>query len=73
MVKFDKIIILQIGFSAIEAVSNLKLMDVGVSKEDITVISMFIDIMQIITPVFVIKLISNTKPMNLYLKILPFK
>ncbi|VVC28216.1 Hypothetical protein CINCED_3A007453 [Cinara cedri] len=63
----------RIGFSAIEAVSNLKIMDAGVSKEDITVIAMFIDMIQIVIPFFITKYISGPKPMSLYMNILPIK
>lgn len=63
----------QIGFSAMEAVSTLKFIDAGVSKDDITIIAMVIDILKIFVPLTITKFTSGPKPMNLYMMLTPIR
>lgn len=51
-----------------DTVSNLKLIDAGVSKDDIMIISTGMYAVKCILPFFVTKLIMGPKPMSVYIK-----
>jgi len=52
---------------------NLKLIDVGVPKDNIMIIQTGMYVMQIIIPVIAVKYTTGPKPMSIYLNIIPFK
>lgn len=64
---------LQIGYAAMDTLSTLKLIDAGVSKDNITIIATLISTIQIILPLFVSKYTSGRKPMNLFLTLTPIR
>jgi len=66
-------VLLQIGYAAMDTLSTLKLIDAGVSKDNITIIATLISVVQIILPLFVTKYTSGLKPMNLFLTIAPIR
>ncbi|XP_022162906.1 acetyl-coenzyme A transporter 1-like [Myzus persicae] len=63
----------KIGYAATDNVSTLKLMDAGVSKEDLSIIDSVMSGVNIITPFIIGKYTSGPKPMSLFLKIVPFR
>ncbi|CAI6366795.1 unnamed protein product [Macrosiphum euphorbiae] len=63
----------RIGYTATDSVSNLKLIDAGVSKDDIMIITTALYIIKCIMPIFVSKYVTGPKPMTYFLKITPFR
>lgn len=63
----------KIGFSAVDVVSGLKIIDKGVPKDDIAMIGLLLIPLQIILPVLIAKYTSGPKPMNVYLKSIPYR
>ncbi|XP_060865229.1 acetyl-coenzyme A transporter 1-like [Metopolophium dirhodum] len=64
---------MKIGFSATDSVSKLKLIDAGVSKDDIMIITISMYIVKFIVPIVVSKYTSGTKPMSAYLNLMPIR
>lgn len=54
-----------------DGVSKLKLIDAGVPKDSIMLITIVTYAIQFIMPVFVSKYTTSSKPMSYYLKITP--
>jgi len=54
-------------------VSKLKLIDAGVSKDDIMIITISMYIVKFIVPIVVSKYTSGTKPMSAYLNLMPIR
>jgi len=54
-------------------VSKLKLIDAGVSKDDIMIITISMYIVKFIVPLAVSKYTSGTKPMSAYLNLMPIR
>jgi PAT family acetyl-CoA transporter-like MFS transporter 1 len=63
----------KIGFAATDNVSILKLIDAGVSKDDIMIINTAMFVIKAIIPLIVGKYTSGPKPMTIYLNIAPFR
>ncbi|XP_025193858.1 acetyl-coenzyme A transporter 1-like isoform X2 [Melanaphis sacchari] len=63
----------QIGFSPSERVVNLKLVDVGVPKDNIMIIQTGMYIIKIILPVIAAKYTAGPKPMSILLSLTPIK
>lgn len=59
---------MKIGFAAAENVSILKLIDAGISKDNIMIMHTAIYVVKIIIPLIVAKATSGPKPMCIYLK-----
>lgn len=53
--------------------SLLKLIDAGVSKNDIMVIHTAMYAVKMIIPIFVAKYTSGPKPLNVYLNVIPIR
>lgn len=53
--------------------SNLKLIDAGISKDDIMIITISMYIVKMIVPLIVSKYTSGTKPMSAYMKLMPIR
>ncbi|XP_025193547.1 acetyl-coenzyme A transporter 1-like, partial [Melanaphis sacchari] len=64
---------MKMGFSATDAVSNLKLIDAGISKDDILIITTSMYIVKMVVPLIVSKYTSGTKPMSAYMKLMPIR
>ncbi|XP_026823340.1 acetyl-coenzyme A transporter 1-like [Rhopalosiphum maidis] len=58
----------KIGFAATDSVSPLKLIDAGVSKDDMMIINTSMFVAKIILPLTIARHTSGPKPMSLYLK-----
>ncbi|CAH1724862.1 acetyl-coenzyme A transporter 1-like isoform X2 [Aphis gossypii] len=63
----------RIGFTATDSVSNLKLIDAGVSKDNIMIVTSALYIIKLIMPIFVSKFVTGPKPMSYFLKVTPFR
>jgi len=61
----------KIGYAVTDNVSTLKLVDAGVSKEDLSMIETVMSVINIIISFVIGKYTSGPKPMSLYLKIVP--
>lgn len=61
------------GFSGTDAASNLKLIDAGISKDDIMITVTGMYAVKFIMPIFVSKYITGPKPMDLYLTMTPIR
>ncbi|XP_060866175.1 acetyl-coenzyme A transporter 1-like isoform X1 [Metopolophium dirhodum] len=58
----------KVGFAATDSVSPLKLIDAGVSKDDMMIINTSIIAAKIILPLVIARYTSGPKPMSIYLK-----
>lgn len=58
----------KVGFAATDSVSPLKLIDAGVSKDDMMIINTSMYVAKIILPLIIARHTSGPKPMSLYLK-----
>ncbi|KAK0087157.1 hypothetical protein PV325_001670 [Microctonus aethiopoides] len=63
----------KIGFSACDAVTGLKLIDAGVPKEKLTLMAVPLIPLQIILPCAIAKYTSGPRPMDIYLKAMPYR
>lgn len=65
--------ILQIGFAATEHVSILKLVDAGITKDEIMVIHTALFVIKIFLPIIIAKYTSGPKAMSIYLNVTPVR
>lgn len=63
--------VLKIGFAASDSASTLKLIDAGLSKDDITIVDSALSVVKLIMPIALAKYTSGPKPMSVYLKFIP--
>ncbi|XP_025194189.1 acetyl-coenzyme A transporter 1-like [Melanaphis sacchari] len=63
----------KIGYAATDHVSTLKLIDAGVSKEDLSMINTVMSGVNIIISFVIGKYTSGPKPMSVYLKLVPYR
>ncbi|VVC28218.1 Major facilitator superfamily domain,Acetyl-coenzyme A transporter 1 [Cinara cedri] len=63
----------KIGFCATDNLPNLNLIDAGLPKENIMVITTICYAVKFTMPIFISKYTTGPKPMSYYLKITPFK
>lgn len=64
---------LQIGFAACDAVTGLKLVERGVPKEKLALIAVPLVPLQIILPLVISKYTAGPRPMDVYLKAIPYR
>lgn len=64
---------MQFGFAATANISILKLIDQGVSKDDIMIIRTVMFIVNIFIPLIVAKYTSGPKPLSIYLGVTPIR
>ncbi|VVC28221.1 Major facilitator superfamily domain,Acetyl-coenzyme A transporter 1 [Cinara cedri] len=62
-----------VGSSATDSVANLKLIDAGVSKDDIMLIITTMYILKIVVPLFLTKYTTGQKTISFYLILWPFR
>lgn len=60
------------GFS-VESAFQLKLIDAGVSRDDVMLINTLMQILRLFVPLFVSSYTSGPKPMSIYLNMTPFR
>lgn len=63
----------KIAFAACDAVTSLKLVDAGVPKDKLALLVVPLVPLQIILPLVISKYTTGPKPMNLYLKAIPYR
>lgn len=63
----------KIGFSACDAVTSLKLVDAGVPKEKFAMMAIPLVPLQIILPLALSKYTAGSRPMDVYIKALPYR
>lgn len=64
---------LQIGFSASDAVTGLKMVEAGIPKEKFALMALPMIPLQIVLPVFISRYTAGPKPMDIYLKAMPWR
>lgn len=63
----------KVAYTATDSISSLKLIDAGVSKDNIMIINSALYIIKCIIPIFVSKYVTGPKPMSYFLKITPYR
>lgn len=72
-IKVIFIFILQIGFSAADAVTGLKLVEEGVPKEHLALLAVPMVPLQIILPLIISKYTAGPQPLNIFYKAMPYR
>lgn len=72
-VKYFFVFILQIGFSAADAVTGLKLVEEGVPKEHLALLAVPMVPLQIILPLIISKYTAGPQPLNVFYKAMPYR
>lgn len=62
-----------IMFAACDAVSSLKLIETGLSKDTAALLSALLMPVQILLPIFINKQTASSRPLDLFLKVYPFR
>ncbi|KAK9501712.1 hypothetical protein O3M35_012388 [Rhynocoris fuscipes] len=63
----------KIGFAACDGVTSLKLIEGGVPKEKLAILAVPLVPLQIVLPILVSKWSSSERPMNMYIKVFPYR
>ncbi|XP_062543928.1 acetyl-coenzyme A transporter 1 [Armigeres subalbatus] len=63
----------KIGFAACDAVSSLKLIDAGVPKDKLALLVVPLVPLQIVLPLIISKYTTGPRPMEVYLKAIPYR
>lgn len=63
----------KIGFSACDAVTGLKLVDAGVPKEHLAFLAVLLVPLQIMLPIAICKYTTGPRPLDVYLKAVPYR
>lgn len=71
--KYFSVFILQIGFSAADAVTGLKLVEEGVPKEHLALLAVPMVPLQIILPLIISKYTSGPRPLDVFYKAMPYR
>lgn len=65
--------VFQIGFSAADAVTGLKLVEAGVPKEQLALLAVPMVPLQILLPVIISKYTAGPRPLDVFYKAFPFR
>ena len=65
--------LLQIGFAAADAVTGLKLIEMGVPKEKLAMLGIPMVPVQILLPLIISRHITGPKPLSIFLKAMPYR
>lgn len=63
----------KISFSACDSVTTLKLIDYGIPKEKLALMAVPLVPLQIILPLIISKYTTGSRPMNVYIRAIPFR
>ncbi|XP_023290092.1 acetyl-coenzyme A transporter 1 isoform X2 [Orussus abietinus] len=63
----------KVGFSACDAVTGLKMIDAGIPKEKFALMAVPMIPLQIVLPLFISKYTTGLRPMDIYLKAIPYR
>jgi PAT family acetyl-CoA transporter-like MFS transporter 1 len=64
---------MQVGFSACDAVTSLKMIDAGFPKEKLALMAVPLVPLQIILPLAISKYTVGRRPMNIYISAFPYR
>ena len=64
---------LQVGFSAADAVTGLKLVEEGVPKEHLALLAVPMVPLQIVLPLIISKYTAGPQPLNVFYKAMPYR
>lgn len=64
---------LQVGFSACDAVTGLKLVDAGVPKEHLAFLAVLLVPLQIMLPIAISKYTTGPRPLDVYKTAVPYR
>jgi PAT family acetyl-CoA transporter-like MFS transporter 1 len=64
---------IQVGFSACDAVTSLKMIDAGFPKEKLALMAIPLVPLQIILPLVISKRIVGARPLNVYISAYPYR
>jgi len=64
---------IQVGFSACDAVTSLKMIDAGFPKEKLALMAIPLVPLQIVLPLIISKRIVSTRPLNVYVSAFPYR
>ncbi|XP_060878936.1 acetyl-coenzyme A transporter 1-like [Metopolophium dirhodum] len=64
---------IKMGSTATESVTNLKLIDAGIPKDDIMMTTSVMYVMKFVFPIFVCKYVTSSTPMSYHLKMTPIR
>lgn len=67
------ILLLQIGFAATEFVTILKLVDAGITKDEIMIMQTALFVIKVFLPIIVAKYTSGPRAMTIYLNVIPIR
>lgn len=63
----------QVGYAAADAVTGLKLIEEGMSKETLTLIGVLMVPLETTLPIYISRYTVGPTPMNVYLRAVPFR
>lgn len=63
----------QVGFAAADAVSSLKLVEVGVPKDKLAILSVPLMPFQIILPFVISRYIVGPRPLDVFIAVVPYR
>lgn len=72
-IRYLFVFLLQIGFSAADAVTGLKLVEEGVPKEHLALLAVPMVPLQIILPLIISKYTAGPQPLNVFYKAMPYR
>jgi PAT family acetyl-CoA transporter-like MFS transporter 1 len=61
------------GFAAADSITGLKLIEKGVPKEKLALLAVPMVPIQVLLPILISKYTAGPKPMNIFLKAIPFR
>lgn len=70
---FSTLFVFQMGFSAADAVTGLKLMEAGVPKEQLALLAVPMVPLQIFLPVVISRYTAGPRPLDIFYKAFPFR
>ena len=65
--------VFQVGFSAADAVTGLKLVEAGVPKEQLALLAVPMVPLQILLPLIISKYTAGPRPLDIFYKAFPFR
>ena len=63
----------QVGFSAADAITGLKLVEAGVPKEQLALLAVPLIPLEIVLPLIISKYTAGPRPLNIFYKAFPFR
>lgn len=64
---------MQVGFAVAEALTNLKLIEAGLPKEHLALMSLPLMPIEVLLPLLITRQTSSPRPLDFYLRAFPFR